>query len=337
MRTVFSGMMRQKIGIFYFVQMTEDLKKPLSFEFVLLDAFSMVSVISAIEPLRVANRMLGTEYYTWSISSEEGDPIEASNGLVIASASRIGDGERPDYTFVCAGLSLVAGNQTRLNAFLNKRYAAGVKLGAISMGTIFLARAGLLNNVSCTIHWEGLPAFSEEFPEINLTSSIYEIDQNIMTCSGGLSSFDLFLELIGQQHDQWLVRSIANQLQIDRIRSGMFTQNSGTDRRLETAPKQVRMAIDLINDNIESPISPHDLAETVGASRRTLERLFLKHTGMTPSKYCKSKRLERARDLLLHSNMSTLEVAIATGFRSSSYFSYCFSEQYGTSPSSFRR
>ena len=315
----------------------EERTKPVHFEFVLLDAFSMMSVISAIEPLRVANRMLGEEHYTWSISSEDGAPVMASNGLVVSSSTQIGLGKDPDYTFVCAGLSLIAENQTRLSAFLNKRYASKVKLGAISMGAIFLARAGLLKGVRCTIHWEGQPAFTEEFPEINLTSAIYEIDKGIMTCAGGLSSFDLFLQIIAQDHDQWVMRSIANQLQIDRIRSGVFTQNSGSERVSEGAPRQVRMAIDLISDNIENPISPHELAETVGASRRTLERLFLRHTGMTPSRYCKSKRLECARDLLLHSSMSTLEVAFATGFRSGSYFSFCFSEQYGISPSAVRR
>lgn len=210
-------------------------------------------------------------------------------------------------------------------------------MGAISMGSIFLARAGLLTGVRCTIHWEGKPAFEEEFPDIHLTSAIYEIDKGIMTCSGGLSSFDLFLEIIGNDHDQWLAQSIANQLQIDRVRSSVFTQTPGAEQIAHTAPPQVRLAISLIDNNVENPVSPAELAEAVGSSRRTLERLFLKHTGMTPSRYCKAKRLERARDLLLHSNMSTIDIAIATGFGSSSYFSFCFSEQFGLSPSALRK
>lgn len=316
---------------------SRDGRKPVLFEFVLLDKVSMLSVTSAIEPLRVANRMIGETCYAWSIVSEDGAPVEASNGLVIASSGRIGDGPRPDYTFICAGLSLEAQYPTRLSAFLNRRHSAGVTVGAISMGTIFLARAGLLSGVRCTIHWEGLPALREEFPEIDVSHAIYETDQNILSCSGGMSSFDLMMALIARDHDQRVLQSIANQLQLDRIRSGMFLQSAGSMQLPETAPKQLRQAVAIIRENLEHPISPTDLSAAVGASRRTLERMFLKYTAMTPSKYCKVQRLERAKDLLLHSNLPILDISVATGFRSGSYFSYSFSEHFGTSPSAVRQ
>lgn len=311
-------------------------RKPILFEFVLLDAFSMLSVTSAIEPLRVANRMAGYDCYAWTIVTEDGGSVRASNGLILASEGRIGEGPKPDYTFVCAGLSLVAQHQTRLTAFLNRRYSAGVTLGAISMGTIFLARAGLLKNTPCTIHWEGHPAFREEFPDITLSHAIFEIHQNIMTCAGGMSSFDLMMEIIARDHDKRLLHAVANQLQLDRIRSGGALQSSGTEHIPETAPKQMRNAIALLASSMEHPMSPAELASAVGSSRRSLERLFMKYTGMTPSKYSKIQRLERARDLLLHSNMPILEVAVATGFRSGSYFSFCFSDHFKVSPSSLR-
>jgi transcriptional regulator GlxA family with amidase domain len=318
-------------------QATPQFSKPALFEFVLLDDFSMLSVISAIEPLRVANRMIGREVYQWQIVSEDGDPVKASNGLIMQTQSRVGEGDLPDYTFICAGLSLVARYPTRLSAFINRRYAAGVTLGAISMGTIFLARAGILRDVRCTIHWEGQPAFSEEFPDIYLTRAIYEIDNKIMSCAGGMSSFDLLIAIIARDHDEAVLRSIANQLQLDRIRTGTFLQSRGAASVSEIAPKQLRNAIDLLSENMEHPLSLDSLAKAVGASRRTLERLFLRFTKMTPSKYCKTQRLERAHDLLLHSNMPILDLAVATGFRSGSYFSYCFSEHYGMSPTSLRQ
>lgn len=314
-----------------------DRASPILFEFVLLDNVSMLSVTSAIEPLRVANRMAGDTCYAWTIVSEDGAPVTASNGLVIASSGRIGDAPPPDYTFICAGLSLEAKHPTRLSAFLNRRHASGVTVGAISMGTIFLARAGLLRDVKCTIHWEGLPAFREEFPDIDVSHAIYEADQNILSCSGGMSSFDLMMTLIARDHDKRVLQSIANQLQLDRIRSGVFLQSAGSMQLPDTAPKQLRQAVAIIRENLETPLSPADLSTAVGASRRTLERMFLKYTAMTPSKYCKVQRLERAKDLLLHSNLAILDISVATGFRSGSYFSYSFSEHFGTSPSAIRQ
>lgn len=311
--------------------------KPVLFEFALLDDFSMLSVISAIEPLRVANRMIGREVYRWRIVSEDGGPVQASNGLVTQSECRVGYGDLPDYTFICAGLTLVARHPARLSAFINRRYASGVTLGAISMGTVFLARAGLLKSVRCTMHWEGQPAFNEEFDDIHLTRAIYEIDEKIMTCAGGMSSFDLMMGILARDHDETVLKSIAHQLQLDRIRTGTFLQSSGSESLSEIAPKKLRNAIALQAENMESPLSPYALAKAVGTSKRTLERLFLRYTSMTPSKYCKIRRLEHAHDLLLHSNMPILSLAIVTGFRSGSYFSHCFSEHYGVTPSSLRQ
>lgn len=145
-------------------QSSQGARKPILFEFVLLDPFSILSVTSAIEPLRVANRMAGYECYDWTIVTEDGGPVRASNGLILASEGRIGEGPKPDYTFVCAGLSLVAQHQTRFTAFLNRRYSAGVTLGAISMGTIFLTRAGLLENTPIRSTGKATPPSAKNSP-----------------------------------------------------------------------------------------------------------------------------------------------------------------------------
>ncbi|MDC0739537.1 GlxA family transcriptional regulator [Cognatishimia sp. SS12] len=311
-------------------------QKPKLFEFIAIDDFSMLSVIAAIEPLRVANRLLGTKIYDWIITSERGETVSASNGVAIATPAKVSPNIVPEYTFVCAGLTLHCRDPHWLSALLNRRFKAGSRVGAISMGSIFLARAGLLRGKRCTIHWEGLPAFSEEFPDLNIGVTLYEIDGDILTCAGGFASFDLFLEIIQRDHSEDLVRLISNQLQFGRKRQFGDLQIEGSDRNLETAPPRMMAAIKWVEQNIERQFSTDELADQVGSSRRTLERLFLRHTGQTPSKYIKVRRLERARDYLLHSNMSILDVAIATGFRSGSYFSACFSDFYGSSPSRLR-
>lgn len=293
----------------------------------------MLSVIAAVEPLRVANRLLGRKEYDWVIASEQGGEIRASNGIEIASIHRPDEGTIPDYTFVCAGLNLHCRNPAWLSAFLNRRKKSGTKLGAISMGCIFLARAGLLKDKKCTIHWEGLPAFTEEFPDIEVSQSLYEIDGDILTSAGGFSSFDLFLELIRTDQSDDLARRISNQLQFGRRRWREAYQIESSERILETAPPKMIAAIKFIEENLERNLCADELASEIGTSRRTLERLFFSCTGQSPAKYIKVRRLERARDLLLHSNMSVLEVAIATGFKSGSYFSVSFSEYFGSPPS----
>lgn len=320
------------------IRPASETSRPLQMEFVLLNEVSMLSVTSAIEPLRVANRMAGRDCYMWRVLSEDGAPIRASNGLRLESHGAYAEqSDCPDYSFICAGLSLEIDNPARLLAFLNRRHAAGATVGAISMGTIFLARAGLLTGKRCTIHWEGLPSFRDEFPEINVTNAIFEMDDRILSCSGGMASFDLMMALIGKDHDQGLLHAVANQLQLNRIRTGVVIQSSGAERLPDTAPKQLVQACDLISDHMETPLSLPDLAQAVGTSRRTLERMFVLHTGLTPSKFYKIQRLERARGLLLNSNLPLLDIAVMTGFRTAAHFSTSFSQHYDVSPSALRQ
>ncbi|MDA7421100.1 GlxA family transcriptional regulator [Tritonibacter multivorans] len=311
--------------------------RPLLMEFVLLDDVSMLSVTSAIEPLRVANRLAGRACYDWRVVSLDGAPIRASNGLTLESNGAIGEGPLPDYTFICAGLCVDVENPNRLLAFLSRRHAAGVTIGAISMGTVLLARAGLLRGRTCTLHWESLPAFRDDNPDITVTDAIYEIDGRIVSCSGGMASLDLMLALIGQDHNKRLVDSIANQLQLNRIRTDKVVQSTGASRLPDTAPKQLRLACAILSENMETPLTLPDLAKSVGTSRRTLERMFAKHTGMTPAKFAKTQRLERARALLINSNLALLDIAVMTGFRSAAHFSSSFSAHFDIAPSLLRQ
>ena len=297
----------------------------------------MLSVTSAIEPLRVANRLAGRTCYEWRVVSLDGSPVRASNGLSLESNGAIGEGSLPDYTFICAGLTVDVDNPNRLLAFLSRRHAAGVTVGSISMGTVILARAGLLQGRTCTVHWESLPTFRDDFPDLNVTDAIYEIDDRIVSCSGGMASLDLMLALIGRDHNKQLVDSIANQLQLNRIRTDKVVQSTGASRLPDTAPKQLRLACAILSENMETPLTLPDLAKSVGTSRRTLERMFAKHTGMTPAKFAKTQRLERARALLINSNLALLDIAVMTGFRSAAHFSSSFSAHFNVAPSVLRQ
>jgi transcriptional regulator GlxA family with amidase domain len=70
---------------------------------------------------------------------------------------------------------------------------------------------------------------------------------------------------------------------------------------------------------------------------RQIERLFERDMGMSPKRYYRKLRLERARDLLVHSSMPIVDVAIATGFISASHFAKTFKTLFGFTPSDARR
>ena len=59
--------------------------------FLSLPRFSMMAFLSAVEPLRVANRLHGRELYSWHVFSADGQPVEASNGMTVAAEASLGD------------------------------------------------------------------------------------------------------------------------------------------------------------------------------------------------------------------------------------------------------
>ncbi len=96
-------------------------------------------------------------------------------------------------------------------------------------------------------------------------------------------------------------------------------------------------AIQLIRSDSASPISVNQLASHSGISRRALERKFLTVLGRSPGTEISRYRIERARELLISSDISTAEIAEATGFNTPQYFSLLFKKKFGITPSKYRR
>ncbi len=294
-------------------------------------------LMSAIEGLRAANYVLGRQAYTWMLVSHDGKPVKASNGIVMAVEAEIGQDFRTDFLFVVSSFINNPPYRSKLHSRLRHFGRAGTKLGAISCGTFILARAGLLNNAKCTLHWEYQPAFAEEFPDIDMVTDLFVIDKERYTSSGGIASMELVLQVITNQHGEQVARKVGNNFQLDRIRNSGVSQRSGGVARMDTMPPAVQESVRMMLANVEQPLSNVDIAHHINTSVRNLERMFKRNLKASPAKYYVALRLEKARELLLHTNLPTLEVALQCGFSSSSYFARCFLREFGHRPSEVRR
>lgn len=312
-------------------------ERPTQVTFLLIDAFSMLSVASALEPLRGANRLLSRSAYEWKLISHDRAPVKASNGMTVSVTGSLADLGRPDFLFVCAGLDADPPYRARLNAGLRRAARNGAILGSLSAGTLILARAGLLDGYRSTIHWEFQPAFVEEFPDLTTSPGLYVIDRDRWTGSGGITGMDMMLYLIERDHGEVLSRSVGNQFQIDQIRNAEVNQRSGQMDRLATLPAVLQRVVGAMTKSIDAPLRMDEMAADAGLNLRRMERLFKTHLGLAPAQFYRQLRLERARDLLLHTNLPTLEVAVLTGFSSSSHFAMAFQRQFGVRPSEARR
>src|SRR5437879_8193573 len=309
---------------------------PEIFTFLLVPGLSMMSLASAIEPLRSLNRLAGREAYQWRLASLDGRPIDASNGILLPALDHGGAIDGAHYLFVCCGLRIQKADEKRYLSVLRNAARRSIRVGSLSTGTYLLARAGLLAGYRCTIHWENRSAFQEDFPDLDCTNKIYEIDRDRLTCSGGTAAMDMMLHLIADRHGAELARGVANQFHHERIRDEREDQHGGRLEMLSHMPQKVRAAIGLMQRHIENPLTLPDIAKRVGLSPRQLERLALRHAGQSPLRLYMQLRVERARELLIYSDRSVIDVAVQAGFSSTSHFAAWYRRIYGARPSDMR-
>jgi transcriptional regulator GlxA family with amidase domain len=134
----------------------------------ILPEFSMMALAGASEPLRSANRLSGKALYEWTLLTESGGPVSSSSGIEIQTQA-IDQAPELDRVFVLASLDIEHQKPPKILRFLQRAAAGGKTVGALSTGTFILARAGLLEGKRCTLHWECIGQFSEEFPTIEVT------------------------------------------------------------------------------------------------------------------------------------------------------------------------
>jgi transcriptional regulator GlxA family with amidase domain len=310
--------------------------EPQTFVFLLVPGLSLMSLSSAVEPLRSLNRLVRFEAYRWRLASLDGEPVEASNGIPFQAVPYGQALEEADFVFVCGGLRIRESDEKRYLSALRQAARRRIPVGSLSTGSYLLARAGLLSGYRCTIHWENRSAFKEDFPDLECTNKIYEIDRDRLTCSGGTAAMDMMLHLIADRHGDDLARGVANQSHHERIRDEREEQRGGRLEVLAQMPEKVRQAIGLMQRHIENPLPLPEIGRRILLSPRQLERLFSREAGMSPLRFYMQLRIERARELLIYSDRPIIEVAVSAGFSSTSHFATWYKRIYGVRPSDMR-
>jgi transcriptional regulator GlxA family with amidase domain len=311
--------------------------RPTRIAFLQVPNYSMIAFASALEPLRLANRQSGSTLYEWQIATALGEPVASSNGLTLSPVTALSDLGALDMLVICGGVDIRDAATKPLLVWLRKFANRKIDLGALCTGSYLLAKADLLNGYRCTIHWENMASMHEDFPEIIVSSELFEIDRDRYTCAGGTSALDMMLHLIARQHGEELAGVVSEACICDRIRGRHDRQRVPLKHRLGTSQPKLAKAVALMEANIEEPMTLDELAQYVGLSRRQLERLFQKYLHCVPTRYYMELRLRRARQLLLQTEMSVFDVAFACGFVSAPHFSKCYRDFFSIPPRDERR
>ncbi len=313
------------------------IEAPQTLGFLLLSQFSMMAFVSAIEPLRVANRLAGRELYRWEIVSRDGQSVEVSNGMSLVADRALDDAPLYPMLVICAGFEPERHYDRRIKSWLLKLSGAGAERGGQEPRTILPAPAGRHDGYPATTHWESLDSFRETFPKVEVENALFIIDRNRLTCAGGTAALDMMLHLISLQHGHRLATAVSEQFIHAQIRDPLDRQRMEPRVRQGISHTGLARAIALMESNLEDPLDAEKLADAAGLSLRQLERLFHKHFKMAPRRYYLDLRLQRARALLQYTDMPVVEIAVACGFGSAAHFSRSYHAWTGKAPSSERR
>ena len=307
--------------------------------FALLENFSMMAFTGAVDALVTANLLSNSEQFVFTFYGENDDFVKSDLNIdVSVTGSFTGiTPQKLDVLLVCGGLRTKLEVQPKLQSILQQAARLPCRIGGVWNGSYILAQAGIMQGYECTIHPENYALMSEVFPNVNVSKKPYVIDRERFSSAGATSTLGLMLSLIGKLSDENLMRSVESILNVDSV-LGEATDGSLTMLPSNpTFPESLKTILSLMDTHIDEPLSAIQLADSVGLSRRQMERMFQKYMDTSPARYSLELRLNRAHQLLRQSNASVVNVSVACGFTSATHFSHCFKDYFGMSPSEARK
>ncbi|RWI85418.1 MAG: GlxA family transcriptional regulator [Mesorhizobium sp.] len=316
--------------------------RPIELVVLLFPGFSQLSLHAFLEPFRIANTVTRQKLFKWKIAGLDTRPVEGASGISIAVDVSIDQlnaysGTRgPDHFVLIAGESVGRRLSPQFNNFLRTIARRGVPISALGTATWLLAQTGLLAESRCTIHWSRLAAFSEVFSQPEIRDTLFVKEGQFSTCAGELASFDLAVDMIAKHVGGFTAQQVCRHATVEGQRSGTNRQTGPTGLAFAGVSDRLLMAMRVMEENVEYPLSMKEVAKRAGVSRRQMERLFAAHVHMPPVRHYLRIRVEHGKRLIEGTSMPIVDIAMACGFVSPSHFAKCFRVFNGISPQQCR-
>lgn len=307
---------------------------PFDIQIIVTPFFNAATTTAFIDPFRAANYLTGHSGFQWSVMSVDGGDVPTSSGLSVATQAIANHRDtKPDLVVVSSSWTPEQYSAPALNRALLGWARGGAMIAALDTGTFLLARAGLLKTQRATVHYEHIDALIELFPDLKVSEELFVIDGNIITCCGGMASVDVALHLLRDLKGLSLSNAVSRYIFHHDVRGPAASQNpKNVEPTGHTTPVTVRQAIDLMEANLETPLSIPEICARLNVSQRQLSRLFRQYVRKSAVLYYRDIRLDRARGLVTQTEMKLSEVAVASGFNSQVHFSRAYHDRFGLPP-----
>lgn len=223
-----------------------------------------------------------------------------------------------------------------LPAFLRDQHRRGAVVCSACTGLTFVAAAGLDAGRKVTTHWGLEQRLASAYPRLCLDTDQLLIEYTDLITAGGLMAWvDLALALIERFLGYAVAAETARHFIVDFRR-----RDQRRFRRflpvLRHGDQAVLSAQHYLEERLAGEVTVADMAAAGGLPARSFLRRFKAATGLTPRAYLQELRIERARSLLIETQLSVAEICFEVGYSDPPSFVRLFTRISGLTPGAFR-
>ena len=283
--------------------------------------------------LITANEMLGEDVFSWRYVSETPGLLTGKCGMIVRAEPVVQDHELADTIFIVGGRS---GREAAWLPRLHQMRRLGRSVALLSDAATAYIKRTKSPVGKVTTHWHHALSLKETGHHPKLTNNLSEISAGVTTAAGSGATMELVIAHIAPYLSTADVAELGNRLMLHVLRSPQSEQPNDIALMPALSDDRLKRAVEIIESSLDQPLNVCELAQEVCVSTRHLERIFKEVFQQTPARFYKQLRTKKARALIEETQLSMVEIAVATGFNSSSSLNEAIKKQYGASPKQIR-
>lgn len=295
----------------------------------------MISAADVIKKIRQHN----TEKHQLTVASHDGKPATMTGGIVIQADQAVEQIEKTDLIFIPAlwgNPNATVRKHPKICAWLRMQHDAGATICSVGTGSYFPAHAGLLDDRSATTHWYYFDDFQRRYPKIKLQRKRFITHADRLYCTGSVNAVrDVALHFVEQLFTPAIADEVAHHFTHELKRSYESLLLADEEKNTHHDEQIIKIQ-EWLQKNYNQVISLKALAQRFDLSVRSFNRRFRNAAGKTPLQYLQEIRLEQAKSLLKHSNLSIAEIAYGIGYQDTSSFASLFKRTNAVTPKEYR-
>ncbi|UYF99519.1 GlxA family transcriptional regulator [Halomonas sp. GD1P12] len=310
---------------------------------VIYPGFKLMEAAGPLSVFSYANQRLAAhgEAFRYRVSLVAPVPgaVVSDTGVSLDAGGPLPD-NAPLETVMIAGaveIEQALAREAALVQWCQRRGQHARRFAALCTGSFFLAQAGLLDGRRAATHWHYAPLLQRRFAALEVDAdAIFVQDGHFWSCAGVTAAIDLALAFVEQDAGRDLALDVARDLVVYLKRPGGQSQFSTALTSQMSGSPGMRELKRWIAERLDTPLTLADMASKAGMSPRHLSRTFVAEFNMTPLNRLEEARCERAKTLLLDTDLPMKSIAWRTGFSSDERMRKVFARRYALTPTAYR-